>query len=86
MTDIDVNKSSLLASAENNVLPGCYTCKHLRRETESWEMPHIWWMNCEALPSMANLKSFPFKHTSCKGYEKHESKNPELEISLWSFT
>lgn len=43
----------------------CRKCQHFSRQTESWEMPHIWWFECGARPAMANLKSFPFHSTSC---------------------
>lgn len=49
----------------------CLTCKHYRRGRESWELPEFWWHECTALPGMGNLRSFPFKATSCK---KHEPK------------
>jgi len=52
----------------------CYFCKHLHRETESWEMPHIWWWECSAKPSMANLSSFPFKDTMCKAFKQVTGK------------
>jgi len=48
----------------------CYTCKHRHshKETESWEMPHIFWWehSCDTRPNIANLKQFPFKQTQCK--------------------
>lgn len=47
----------------------CYRCAHLHKETESWEMPHIWWWECSARPAMANLKSFPFSNTKCKDFK-----------------
>lgn len=46
----------------------CYDCKHLRRETESWEMPHIRWWECSANKSRANLLSFPFRNTKCRDF------------------
>lgn len=48
----------------------CYGCKHLRKETESWEMPHIWWWECTPRPAAPNLKSFPFANTKCKAWER----------------
>jgi hypothetical protein len=50
-------------------LHSCYACQFLIRETESWEMPHIWWWECRERPAMANLKSFPFQKTKCKTWE-----------------
>jgi len=46
----------------------CRLCVNLRRETESWEMPHIWWWTCLYQESRANLKSFPYRRTKCKGF------------------
>lgn len=48
----------------------CRDCKWLSREIESWEMPHIWWWECGRNPHYALLKSFPFKNTKCKDFEK----------------
>ena len=50
-------------------LHSCHACQHLHREAESWEMPHIWWWECSARPSMENLKSFPFRRTKCSSWE-----------------
>lgn len=54
----------------------CYTCKHrsITRESESWELDHIYWYvhECAVRPSIANLKQFPFNKTNCS---KHETKN-----------
>jgi len=47
----------------------CRSCKWLRRETESWELPHIWWWDCKKRPGFAALRSFPFKNTKCKDFE-----------------
>ena len=51
----------------------CYSCKfrHSHKETESWEMPHIyWWVHiCDARPKVANLKQFPFNVTKCDKWE-----------------
>lgn len=47
----------------------CRACVHLRRATESWEMPHIQWWECAARPSMENLRTFPFNQTICKKYD-----------------
>ena len=47
----------------------CGKCKHLAKATESWELPDIWWWECNARPGLANLKSFPFRDTKCKSYE-----------------
>jgi hypothetical protein len=47
----------------------CYTCLHRdsHEEIESWEMPHIRWMehSCAERPSISNLKQFPFAKTNC---------------------
>ncbi len=47
----------------------CYRCIHLHKEIESWEMPYIWWWECSAQPTTANLKSFPFSNTKCKAFK-----------------
>ena len=50
-------------------MQSCFTCKHRHshKETESWEMPHIYWWehSCNAHPGIANLKQFPFSETRC---------------------
>ncbi len=48
---------------------GCFACKHIRRETESWEMPHIVWYECDKRPQNSNLRNFPFRRTSCTAKE-----------------
>ena len=50
----------------------CRNCAKLRRETESWEMPHIFWFECSAKPHVANLKSFPFRATRCEEFQQRE--------------
>lgn len=50
----------------------CYNCKHLFRETESWEMSWIWWYKCTERPSMENLASFPFHQTKCRDFSERE--------------
>jgi len=52
----------------------CRRCAHLVRETESWEMPHIWWWECAAIPGRANLKSFPFAATKCQRFVLSRAK------------
>ena len=50
----------------------CGNCGNFVRETESWEMPHIYWYECAARPGMANLRNFPFRNTKCKEFVKRE--------------
>ncbi len=40
-------------------LKNCRDCKFLSRETESWEMSHIYWYECSARPQVENLE-LPF--------------------------
>jgi hypothetical protein len=47
----------------------CFTCRYLRRESESWELPDIVWFECRAYKQISMLKQFPFKHTKCKKWE-----------------
>lgn len=58
----------------------CYTCKHRHsyKETESWEMAHIyWWVHiCDARPKVANLKQFPFNATECEKWEPAAKNHP----------
>lgn len=64
----------------------CGNCKHLTHQTESWEMPHIWWWECAARPAMANLKSFPFHNTKCKSFalsERPKTGPFSLKEDLW---
>lgn len=61
----------------------CYTCAHFHREEESWEMPHIWWYECSARPSMANLKSFPFTNTKCTLFKQFTPRSVSgLELKI----
>jgi len=61
----------------------CRDCVKLRRETESWEMPHIFWFECEAKPHVSNLTSFPFKATRCKEFKQREKPMlPSLSEAL----
>lgn len=46
----------------------CGDCANLMRETESWELSHIWWWSCGARHGMENLRSFPFQNTKCKAF------------------
>jgi hypothetical protein len=52
----------------------CTNCVHYIRQEESWEMPHIFWYECKVVPSAANLKSFPYKNTKCKKFERKTNK------------
>ena len=60
-------------------LPSCRSCEHydVHKETESWEMPYIFWYehSCSAKNGVSNLKQFPFKHTKCA---KHLNKNKSV--------
>ena len=49
-------------------MKSCGKCKHLHKEIEGWETPHIWWWECAARPGVANLTSFPFINTKCQSY------------------
>lgn len=51
----------------------CYNCKHLYRDEESWEMPHIFTYECNARPHNSMLAQFPFKNTRCAVWEKLDS-------------
>lgn len=51
----------------------CFNCRFLIRTTESWEMPHIYWYECNARPANGMLKQFPFKSTRCKYWERSQS-------------
>ena len=56
----------------------CFDCKYYSywRETESWEMPHIYtdMRECSKVPTNANLKSFPFLNTKCIHFENKLTK------------
>ena len=56
----------------------CYNCKHLWRQTESWEMSWIWWYSCCERPSMENLSSFPFHQTKCRDFTEREVATANL--------
>lgn len=47
----------------------CRGCQHIRREDEGWEMRHIFYYVCKKAPGMSNLRSFPFKRTTCPFFE-----------------
>ena len=49
----------------------CYGCRYLVRDSESWEMPHIYWYECVAREANANLINFPFRNTTCKLWKKY---------------
>ena len=49
----------------------CRSCFFFSRQTESWEMPHIWWYECSMHKHYTNLKSFPFKN-GCKSFKKRK--------------
>lgn len=57
----------------DSISKSCFTCKHSHshKETESWEMSHIFWWehSCDVRPSIGNLKNFPFRTTDCKQWE-----------------
>lgn len=44
---------------------GCFSCVHLVKETESWEMPHVAWFECTAMPHVSNLRGWPWRSTKC---------------------
>lgn len=50
----------------------CYNCGECVREVESWELEHIYWYECDAVPGMANLRNFPFSNTKCKHFVKSQ--------------
>jgi len=45
---------------------GCFNCRHFRRASEGWEMPHIWGYECDARPANESLLGFPWTLTKCK--------------------
>lgn len=51
----------------------CFRCVHFRKESESWEMPHVRWYECAWRPMNENLKSWPWKRTACKGFQEVEA-------------
>ena len=46
----------------------CLTCAILLRLNAGADMRHILWWECAALPGRANLKSFPFRSTTCTSW------------------
>lgn len=48
---------------------GCVDCKYFVSDYDESD-GHIVgaWVDCELRPSMAGLKSFPFKNTKCSGF------------------
>lgn len=56
----------------------CVSCTHFRKETESWELSHIYWFTCDFRPANENLKNFPFKHGCKAGWEP--KANPFLPV------
>ena len=53
----------------------CRSCRFFAKETESWEMPHVWWYECRKRPANEHLKSFPFTN-GCKLYEPKATEAP----------
>lgn len=54
----------------------CFNCAHLEKETESWEMPWIYWYECIVRPQNSMLKQFPFRRTKCSVW------HPKRHISI----
>ena len=48
----------------------CTDCKNFFIDGEGWELPQFDYADCKKHPNYAHLKSFPFKNTSCKNFEK----------------
>lgn len=59
-------------------MANCRRCKHFYKDSESWEMPHIWWYACNEKPNYMNLKSFPFHNTKCDKFEESR-RNDHLQ-------
>lgn len=59
----------------------CFNCSYLRKGTESWEMPHIWWYECLARPANEYLKHWPWKKTKCKHW-KERKNDSKLKLPL----
>ncbi len=53
-------------------LVNCRDCMKLIRQTESWDMPWVFWYECKAKPFVENLRSFPFQNTRCKEFKRRE--------------
>ena len=62
----------------------CKNCKNLTLQTESWEMPWVFWYECKVKPFVENLSSFPFKNTQCKEFNQRlgQSVKSLSEISI----
>ena len=45
-------------------------------------MPHIQWWECRAAPAMANLKSFPFRRTTCKKWTPFKAREHSIVPTL----
>lgn len=55
---------------------GCFSCRYLVKQIESWELPHIAWYSCLKRPHNSTLKQFPFSRTQCTLHQKVVSKPP----------
>lgn len=62
--DLDADVAAIKSAKPKG--DGCFNCKHLSRQTESWEMPHVWWYECEARHANEYLLGFPWRQTKCK--------------------
>jgi len=56
----------------------CLRCKHLLKDRESWEIPHPEYYVCLGRGGVDNLKSFPFRRTTCSKFE------PEPREWVWA--
>ncbi len=58
----------------------CRDCKNFVKQTESWDMPHIFWYECAAEVQMSNLRSFPFKRVRCKSFSPRAAAKQKEDI------
>lgn len=51
----------------------CKNCKHFFLDGDGWEYRQYDYADCKKRPSMMYLKSFPFKNTKCKTFERKKN-------------
>lgn len=73
LPDCSLHAALLLARGGNQMKKYCLRCVHFEHGAKpdyanEWTG---WGDDCSEMPAMANLKSFPFRDTTCQGFRPH---------------
>jgi hypothetical protein len=63
----------LAKGSDRPIKSRCVSCKYFSRQSESWEMDHIYWYECSKRPANESLKTFPFKN-GCKHHTTEQGE------------